>query len=282
MMVMTQGFWCGRRVNRPLAALTAALLLTVTACGGVPVQGNPNAVPTETPIADPNGQYPSNPNPHPTDAPYVPYNPGEPAYGFEPKTLVNPYDTTTGWGGVPREDLDNFQVVDKSLFRGARPSRQGMMLLKKLGIKTIVTLEKDDNVVNAEISLGQELGLKVINVPLGTILPPARSRVDEFLRLASSPGERPMYFHCKQGRDRTGAMAMAYRVQVEHWQPEYAYSEMIRSGFHGGLVLLKAWAQKYGKSHYTPAAVPPVIPSDIPLEPQEDPNPQDAPPATET
>jgi hypothetical protein len=278
---MTQGFMSRRRVNRPLAALTATLLLTLTGCGSLPDYGDPAAgQPSDAPPPQPNPN--PNPDPYPTGTPYTPYDPGEPTFGIDPKTLVNPYDKDTGWGGVPREDLDNFQIVDKSLFRGARPSRAGMMILKKLGIKTIVTLEKAGDVVNAEISLGQEIGLKVVNVPLGVILPPSQSKVDEFLSLASSPGERPLYFHCKQGRDRTGAMAMAYRVQVEHWQPEYAYSEMIRDGFHEGLIMLKGWTKKYGRSHYIPAVDPPIVPPDIPVVPPVEPSPPEAPPAADT
>lgn len=273
-------------MKRPLAASLIALSL-LTACAGNMTgnPGTPAGQPTPTPYADPTpdpGHY--DPDPYPTAEPtYEPTPPPDgPPLGFDPRSLVNPYDPDTGWGGVPREDLDNFQIVDQAVFRGARPSRQGMMLLKKLGIKTIISLEKDDSVVAAEQSLGQELGMKVINIPMGVLLPPSRNKVDQFLNLAGSPGEWPLYFHCKQGRDRTGAMALAYRVRIQHWQPEYAYSEMFKHGFHSGLLLLKRWAKKYAQGSYTPGQYPPVIPSDIPPNPNEDPNPQDPPPGADT
>jgi hypothetical protein len=77
-------------------------------------------------------------------------------------------------------------------------------------------------------------------------------------------------------------MALAYRVRVQHWQPEYAYSEMFKHGFHSGLFLLKRWAKKYAQGSYTPAPYPPEIPPDIPPTPVEDPNPQDPPPGADT
>jgi hypothetical protein len=281
-MIRQESQW--QRVKRPLAASLAALCL-LSACAGQ-MTANPGtpAGASPTPYADPTPDPGYDPDPYPTAEPsYEPTPPpNAPDLGFDPRTLINPYDPNTGWGGVPREDLDNFQIVDDAVFRGGRPSRQGMMLLKKLGIKTIVTLEKDDSVVAAEQSLGQELGMKVINIPMGVLLPPSRSKVDQFLNLAGSPGEWPLYFHCKQGRDRTGAMALAYRVRIQHWQPEYAYSEMFKHGFHSGLLLLKRWAKKYAQGSYTPGQYPPVIPPDIPPTPPEDPNPQDPPPGTDT
>lgn len=271
-------------MKRPLAASLLMLSLLTACAGQMNVNpGTPAGEVTPTPYVDPTPD-PYQPDPYPTAEPtWEPTPPPDaPQLGFDPRTLVNPYDPNTGWGGVPREDLDNFQIVDNAVFRGARPSRQGMMLLKKLGIKTIISLEKDDSVVAAEQSLGQELGLKVINIPMGVLLPPSRTKVDQFLNLAGSPGEWPLYFHCKQGRDRTGAMALAYRVRIQHWQPDYAYSEMFKHGFHSGLLLLKHWAKKYAQGSYTPGEVPPVVPPDVPPNWPEDPNPQDPPPGTDT
>jgi hypothetical protein len=273
-----------------MAASLAALSL-LSACAG---QINSGAVPatpapsgytdpgyTDPGYTDPGGYDPDYPTPDPTYYP-TPAPAHNFDFGLDPLKLVNPYDPNTGWSGVPKEDLDNFQRVDEGVFRGGRPSRQGMMLLAKLGIKTIITLEKDDSVVAAEQSLGQELGMKVINIPMGVLLPPSRSKVDQFLNVAGSPGEWPLYFHCKQGRDRTGAMALAYRVRIQHWQPDYAYSEMFKHGFHSGLVLLKRWAKKYAQGSYTPGQFPPEIPPDLSPIANEDPNPDDPPPGADT
>ena len=47
-----------------------------------------------------------------------------------------------------------------------------------------------------------------------------------------------MFFHCRQGADRTGAMAAAYRVVMQGWTKDAAIEEMTRGGygFH------RAWA----------------------------------------
>lgn len=244
--------------------LAASLMLMTVACGqegvGYPTGGGQTPLPADP---TPAPYDPTTPDPYPTAQP-TPLEPQPGAgLGFDPRTLVNPHDADVGLGGLPHEDLDNFQIVEPTLFRGARPSRQGLQTLRRLGVRTIVNLEKGGDAVESEKSYGQELGLKVIHIPMGIVAPPSSSKVDQFLSLAGNPVERPLYFHCKQGRDRTGVMALAYRVQVQHWQPDYAYAEMLQYGFHTSLLGLKWWAKKYAKERYTPAPQP-VFPTAFP------------------
>ena len=230
--------------TRHIGALIAAMML-VSACQGFPSSAR-MVMPLQTaPVAAAaaTGGY-------------------DPSLGFDPKTLVNSYDRTTGWGGVSKEDLDNFHIVDPTLFRGARPSKAGMETLKRLGIRTIINLESRQEAVKQEMAWAQALGIDVVPISLSTWVGVPDASVDKFLTLTKDPAKRPLYFHCMQGRDRTGALGLVYRVTVQHWQPHEAIDEMDRHGFHKLWFLLNRWAKNYAKEKYVPA--PKVL---APVEP---------------
>ena len=68
----------------------------------------------------------------------------------------------------------------------------------------------------------------------------------------ADPAARPLYFHCMQGRDRTGTAAFTYRVRHDGWNFDQAYTEMKGFHFHTYLLGLQAFIRLYAKHH--PAA----------------------------
>lgn len=149
------------------------------------------------------------------------------------------------WPQPPAEDLGNFGKVEDTLWRGARPSDKGLEQLKGMGVKTIVNFENSKEAVEHEQAWAKANGIKFVSIPLSVVTPPKVDSIKKFLSLAEDPTNRPLYFHCMQGRDRTGTAAFAYRVSHDSWSYERAYSEMKSYHFHTYLAGLRAFLVWY-------------------------------------
>ena len=130
--------------------------------------------------------------------------------------------------------IDNFAVVDegpRGIYRGAQPSAAGIETLRARGVKTVIDLRDDarpDARQNAESA-----GLTYVHIPTNaSVTDPVKIRT--FLdTMATCP--RPVFIHCKQGRDRTGLEVAVYRVVVENWSREDALRELYAHGYHWAL-----------------------------------------------
>lgn len=170
--------------------------------------------------------------------------PGEPGYQSEGL-----------WPKPPAEDLGNFGKVDSTLWRGARPTIKGLEKLKAMGVRTLVNFENDRKVVEQEQAWAKANGVAFVSIPLSVITPPKVATIDRFLALANDPASRPLYFHCMQGRDRTGTAAFCYRVSHDGWSYDKAYAEMKAYKFHTFLVGLQGFLLWYAKTQRASVAV---------------------------
>ncbi len=131
-------------------------------------------------------------------------------------TLVDP-----GVSGIAR-----FAEMEPGLYRGAKPSDAGIRYLRDRGIRSVISLIRDDG----ERRKVESLGLLYFEIPLHAGLfgssEPTDEQIRSFLALAGDSANRPVFFHCRHGRDRTGAMAALYRVRVDGWSAEAALEEM--------------------------------------------------------
>lgn len=154
----------------------------------------------------------------------------------------------------PQSPLTNFHELEPGLFRGARPGPEGVKRLAAMGVKTIVNFEGPmaKKHWQAEKQLAESLGIRFIHMPMRLIRTPQMDQVQEFHRIAQDPKNRPLYFHCKLGEDRTGTMAYTYRVTVQHWPPEKAWQEMNANGFNHVWVSLRAYVAWYGRKFGRP------------------------------
>lgn len=130
-----------------------------------------------------------------------------------------------GWA-QPVEPAFNFYRMSPTLYRSALPRSGDVPLLEQLGMRTVVSLIKDDD--------ARWLG----NAPVRTVsIPLHTDRLDDadVIRVlgAIQAAERlgPVLIHCKHGRDRSGAIAAMYRTVVQGWSKEEALREMQQGGF---------------------------------------------------
>ena len=166
--------------------------------------------------------------------------------------------------------VDNFDRVDPVVFRGAQPSEQGVATLKDQGVRTIVNLRDDPN--PREKEWAENAGMRYVVIPSrATKVEPAK--VAEFLDLVTT-APRPIFVHCRQGRDRTGLDVAVYRIVFAGWTRDAALDDLYNHGYH--------WAvfpgiAKYVKS-FDPASVrPQTMPATQPEHAPEQTTPSSAP-----
>ena len=133
---------------------------------------------------------------------------------------------------VNKNDIANYGVVTPTISRGAQPSLKGFKWLKDVGVKTIVNLRDGDDDIENERQIVESLGLKYVSIPMSAFKKMTNAHVDKFLAVAKNSENEPVFVHCRQGRDRTGAILAAYRVKEQSWSVDKAYDEMLEFGFH--------------------------------------------------
>jgi protein tyrosine/serine phosphatase len=127
-------------------------------------------------------------------------------------------------------ELPNFHQVDAKLFRGGQPSAGGVQRLKTLGVRTIVNLRYERDLVKAEEAEALAAGLRYVNVPMYGLDRPTDDQVSRILGLIDLPENQPVFVHCKAGSDRTGAIVACYRIASAKWTAERAIREALDFG----------------------------------------------------
>lgn len=129
------------------------------------------------------------------------------------------------------EALTNFHEVEKDFFRGGQPNEEEIKALRLLGIQTIVSFRNEKELIWWERKLVEKNGMAFVSIPLIGSKSPTLDEARYFLEIASDPGRRPLYIHCREGKDRTGAMVALYRIATQSYPVEEAYAEARRFGF---------------------------------------------------
>jgi protein tyrosine/serine phosphatase len=131
------------------------------------------------------------------------------------------------------------QMLSPGLFRGPRPATTfDFIELRQNKVRQIVSLESgffeaSHDELYLEDQMASSYDIELLHHPLSAILPPSRQKIQEVLEILETATEEDgIYFHCKDGVDRTGLIAAAYRIQVQGWDPERAIDEWYALGFH--------------------------------------------------
>jgi protein tyrosine phosphatase (PTP) superfamily phosphohydrolase (DUF442 family) len=127
---------------------------------------------------------------------------------------------------VERPGLPNLHRVSPNLYRGAQPTREGLDELRRLGVRTVVSLRAFHGERHAVTAAGlayERISFKVWH--------PEDEDMRRFLAVVGDPARQPVFVHCLRGSDRTGTAVAVYRVFAEGWSREEAIDEMVRGGF---------------------------------------------------
>lgn len=128
-------------------------------------------------------------------------------------------------------DISNFGKINDNYYRGGQPDAEDMFALKKLGVKTVIDLQKGGEA--EEEAWAAEAGLKFFKIPLSSTRRPTAEQTEYFLKLVNDPDNLPVYVHCAAGKHRTGSMTAIYRITHDSWTAERAFEEMDDYGYYG-------------------------------------------------
>lgn len=122
------------------------------------------------------------------------------------------------------------QVAD-GLYRGPMPE---VKLLKELKFRSILDLETQTRELlwgdpNKQFRDAQQYNMIYFDMAFSGIFPPKPEDIYSALGVLKW-GRKPLYFHCRHGRERTGYLAAVYRMQAQSWTFEDAYAEWIQMG----------------------------------------------------
>ena len=106
--------------------------------------------------------------------------------------------------------VDNLQVVDDRLWRGAAPTTEGYRALAAAGTTTVVDLRAEEG-LEEDARMVADLGMKLVRLPVRDGQVPSTEKIEEFLAATEEPGAK-VFVHCGAGVGRTGAMVGAYLV----------------------------------------------------------------------
>jgi tyrosine-protein phosphatase SIW14 len=139
--------------------------------------------------------------------------------------------------------INNFYKVSDDLYRGAMPSKEGLVQLKKLGIKTIInfqTFHSDRKKIEKKVP-----ELKYIHIVMQAWRTEDKD-VIAYIKIMKDKNNLPAFIHCYHGSDRTGMMSAVYRIFFQGWTKEKAIDEMKNGGFgfHKEFEILAEYLQK--------------------------------------
>lgn len=124
--------------------------------------------------------------------------------------------------------------VDPSLFRGPNPTWDDVIIFVGLARKfhpgkrpTILNLQTHDS--NDELSWCRTHGVQLINMDLPGIRCPEFRDIKLAVDIIADLSLRPLYVHCRHGRERTGLVIARYRMTCG-WSATDAAAEMRAMG----------------------------------------------------
>jgi protein tyrosine phosphatase (PTP) superfamily phosphohydrolase (DUF442 family) len=122
------------------------------------------------------------------------------------------------------EGLKNFFKLSDDIYSGSAPEGEGFATLKKLGIKTIITVDG----TKPNVQAAKHLGLRYVHLPFGYDGIPRKQALA--LVKAASELPKPIYVHCHHGMHRGPAGAAVICEGTENWTTNQALAWLKQAG----------------------------------------------------
>lgn len=119
--------------------------------------------------------------------------------------------------------VDNFGFVTAGVWRGAKPTADGLRTLAAMGVRTVIDLQEADE------SADVPPGVRYVPIRVSEWRADAVDTAAVVRAVADNP--KPVFIHCREGRDRTGLAVAAYRLS-QGMTPADATREMDQFHVH--------------------------------------------------
>ena len=124
------------------------------------------------------------------------------------------------------DGVSNYTVVDATVGCAGATEVAAIPAIASRGYKAIVNLRLADEpgaLIDESRSAAQEAGLKFIHLPFNGSAP-EEAIVDAFLKAVTDKANQPVFINCASA-NRVGALWLAKRMLVDHWDQEKAVDE---------------------------------------------------------
>ncbi|KAF9581098.1 hypothetical protein BGW38_002012 [Lunasporangiospora selenospora] len=140
------------------------------------------------------------------------------------------------WSPSPLIPPFRFGTVEHDVYRGAYPKQRNLRYLKRLKLRTILSLVPDppDPIFRA---FCEEQGIKSIHLPVDKVkdnVPLTYSRAVEAVQILIDTENLPIYIHCLDGASVTGLVVCCLR-KLQTWSISSAMGEFLRY-LRGGVI----------------------------------------------
>ncbi|MBS1793899.1 MAG: dual specificity protein phosphatase family protein [Acidobacteria bacterium] len=127
-------------------------------------------------------------------------------------------------------DVPNLKKINDFLYRGGKPTAEGMLKLARMGVKTVINLRNDGSDRDEEAEWAKKANLNFFTVPLNIWFRPKDSQMKKILAIIEAAANQPVYVHCRLGADRSGMVVAVYRITHDGWTAKEANDEAKANG----------------------------------------------------
>ena len=121
--------------------------------------------------------------------------------------------------------IENLYRLGPSLYSGGQPDgERGFETLKRLGVKTIITVAG----ARPDVDAAHRLGMRYVHLPVGYDGIPREQAVRLVKAMTELPG--PVFVHCHHGKHRGPSAAALCGMAAEGWTREQARAWLDRAG----------------------------------------------------
>jgi protein tyrosine phosphatase (PTP) superfamily phosphohydrolase (DUF442 family) len=118
--------------------------------------------------------------------------------------------------------------------------------LERLGVKTVIDLrQQGEHSVKAEQRVVEAASMDYFSVPMKGFVAPTDESISKVLAVLQSSDAGPVFVHCRQGVDWTGAVIACYRIAHDGWRNQAALDEAKSYGMHRVEVGLKRYVLRF-------------------------------------
>jgi hypothetical protein len=137
-----------------------------------------------------------------------------------PEHVIPPHQKLPG--------LRGFGQITPTLYRGGRPTEEGLACVAKMGVSIVISLEGSYKDLHEPV---ERLGMQYVSMYWECSFPRDRTFAKFLQLLRDNPGKK-VFVYCHYGDDRTGMMIAAYRMAEQGWSAKEAKEEMKAFGFN--------------------------------------------------